>query len=357
MSVDDGRSTTLDADDIPENARRSSLLIGILVSSVSAMLAVVHIVWPEVEIDAVTLGLLAIAVAPWLGTLFASVELPGGWKFEYREFKRSVKAELSEKEKQVDELTYRVARVEQFVFTGDVTPEIKVRLGRSLERFHAYLQSRGYRSDHALPTVHIENTDMKNAYYDIQENRIVVGIEVSDDPDVVVHEYAQYILGTMVPGSALSSWRGVEGPYSAAFTPLALQVALSDYFTCSFKNDACLGRGIAMALGLDHECLRRMDSNPTIESVPAVMDAATEQYAGAAKGSAVWAAAFWELRSKAGPQSVDTALVGAWTSLASDEQELPSSERFLGQLLEILADFSDGFDQREIFASRGLVST
>lgn len=41
-----------------------------------------HLLWPNLGIDAITLGLLVLATAPWLGSVFKSLELPGGWKVE-----------------------------------------------------------------------------------------------------------------------------------------------------------------------------------------------------------------------------------------------------------------------------------
>ncbi|MFD4975675.1 hypothetical protein [Streptomyces sp. NPDC058424] len=40
---------------------------------------------PDLKIDAVTAVLLAVAVGPWLGALFDSIELPGGTKFQYKQ--------------------------------------------------------------------------------------------------------------------------------------------------------------------------------------------------------------------------------------------------------------------------------
>lgn len=48
------------------------------------LLALAHLVFPGVAIDAATLTLLVIAVAPWLGVVFKSIELPG-FKAEYHE--------------------------------------------------------------------------------------------------------------------------------------------------------------------------------------------------------------------------------------------------------------------------------
>lgn len=47
--------------------------------------ALAHILFPELEIDGVSVSLLAIAVIPWLGPLFKAIELPGGLKVEYQD--------------------------------------------------------------------------------------------------------------------------------------------------------------------------------------------------------------------------------------------------------------------------------
>ncbi|MEU1285118.1 hypothetical protein [Kitasatospora sp. NPDC005856] len=53
---------------------------------------VVHTVRPDLKIDGATLALAAIAVVPWLGDLFESIELPGGAKFQYRQLQERVEA-------------------------------------------------------------------------------------------------------------------------------------------------------------------------------------------------------------------------------------------------------------------------
>ncbi|MGW2961769.1 hypothetical protein ACWDGI_25375 [Streptomyces sp. NPDC001220] len=54
--------------------------------------AVVHVIVPSLKIDSVTVVLLAVAVVPWLGDLFRSIELPGGARFEFRDFERRLEA-------------------------------------------------------------------------------------------------------------------------------------------------------------------------------------------------------------------------------------------------------------------------
>ena len=44
----------------------------------------VHMIWPGLVIDAITLGLLVIAILPWLSTLIERATLPGGWGVNFR---------------------------------------------------------------------------------------------------------------------------------------------------------------------------------------------------------------------------------------------------------------------------------
>lgn len=63
----------------------SPRVIQIIITVVAVLVAIGHIWFPQIKIDAITVTLLGIAVLPWLGTLFKSVELPGGLKVEYQE--------------------------------------------------------------------------------------------------------------------------------------------------------------------------------------------------------------------------------------------------------------------------------
>jgi len=47
--------------------------------------AAAHVIWPGLAIDAITLGLVVVALLPWLAPLVKSVELPGGLKVELQE--------------------------------------------------------------------------------------------------------------------------------------------------------------------------------------------------------------------------------------------------------------------------------
>lgn len=55
------------------------------ITAIAVLAAVVHLVWPHITLDGITLTLLAIAVIPWLGGLFDSITLPGGAGVRFRQ--------------------------------------------------------------------------------------------------------------------------------------------------------------------------------------------------------------------------------------------------------------------------------
>ncbi len=55
------------------------------------VIAIVHLVWPDLSIDGITLALFVVAVLPWLAPLLKSLELPGGWKIEFQELQKMKK--------------------------------------------------------------------------------------------------------------------------------------------------------------------------------------------------------------------------------------------------------------------------
>jgi uncharacterized protein YutE (UPF0331/DUF86 family) len=60
-----------------------------IVSLGALALAFLHIIFPDLAIDAVALALIVIAILPWLAPLVKSLELPGGWKLEFQELQKA----------------------------------------------------------------------------------------------------------------------------------------------------------------------------------------------------------------------------------------------------------------------------
>ncbi|MCK4636109.1 MAG: hypothetical protein KAT32_04565 [Candidatus Moranbacteria bacterium] len=62
--------------------------IQIVITVISFIFILGHLIFPDIKIDSITISLLIIAVIPWLFPLFKSLELPGGLKFEFQELEQ-----------------------------------------------------------------------------------------------------------------------------------------------------------------------------------------------------------------------------------------------------------------------------
>ena len=64
-------------------------ILAFIITGGAFLVAASHIVWPDANIDGITLGLLVVALLPWLRPILKSIELPGGLKFELQDYEQS----------------------------------------------------------------------------------------------------------------------------------------------------------------------------------------------------------------------------------------------------------------------------
>lgn len=64
---------------------RSNVGLKVCISIGALIFIAIHIFFPDVNIDAITLGLLIVAVLPWLTSLIESAKFPGGWEVKFRD--------------------------------------------------------------------------------------------------------------------------------------------------------------------------------------------------------------------------------------------------------------------------------
>lgn len=76
---------------------RRNAAIQTVVTAAAIVLVAMHLMWPSMKIDSVVLGLLVIAILPWMGAVFESVEGPG-WKVTYRRLKAELDSTRDELE-------------------------------------------------------------------------------------------------------------------------------------------------------------------------------------------------------------------------------------------------------------------
>ncbi|MGK5530956.1 hypothetical protein [Streptomyces sp. URMC 129] len=88
--MSEGEREGLGGEGAPRRKRRHG--IAVAVSCAATALAVAHVLWPGLAIDSITVLLLLVAIVPWLGGVFDSIELPGGPRFEYRRLENRIEA-------------------------------------------------------------------------------------------------------------------------------------------------------------------------------------------------------------------------------------------------------------------------
>jgi hypothetical protein len=358
LSGDSTRSDTTARGPSGSDPGGGGRVLGAAITITGLLLAAAHVTWPDrVQIDAATLGLLLIAAAPWLGRIFQSIEFPGGWKLTYRELQRHVERELSQGKQQVDHLADRVERVEQFVFSGG-TPTQQVTLNQALIDFDRYMKSLGYRDDRALPRVQVGPSETGrdpayeeyNAFYSGDQDLIVVGSALADDPDVVLREYCHHILQGLMPQNPAGGGWEESDTDAMAHGSTAIHSALADYFPCSFHGDPCFGRAAAqvyrsVSAEFSTECLRNLSNDRGVASLGS---ATTPHQAGE-----VWAGAFWELRESRGAPLVDRALLDACREVVPWPQ--PAAASFVDRLVDALGSPGNSSGVRAVFTRRGLL--
>ena len=85
----------------PQPRAKKITHLKLIVSAAAGILVVVHHWW---KFDEIVLGLLFIALLPWLSSFLHSAELPGGWKFEFDQ----VKEEQIKQKADIDRLNFLI---------------------------------------------------------------------------------------------------------------------------------------------------------------------------------------------------------------------------------------------------------
>lgn len=316
-----------------ESTRRRPPLIAVAITVAAVALALVHSIGPDVEIDAVTVTLAIVALVPWLGPIFKSIELPGGWKLEFQDLKREVRGRLDEAGQRVDTLADRVDRVERLAFSPTVAPEVAEALEGVVSRFHDHLVAVGLGDTGSVPSVRItdDSQQIDNAYYDPAAREIVLGRHLANDPDVMLREYTHHLL--------------VGGYQYEVLSPAAtaLESGLADYLPCSFTGDPALGRKIAGILGLESPWIRNLENDRTSSSIQRTVQDAGE----------VWGGGLWEVRTLLGREEADAAALIAWQQ-ADPPRARGFAKRFVAALASAVPTREAAI--RKIFDRRGLMT-
>jgi hypothetical protein len=113
--------------DVRAPVMKKSMLTRLLVTGVALSVAAAHLIWPHLKLDSIIVALLVVALLPWLGAVFESLELPGGWKVQYREIQR----QLTETQTKTQQATGAAASASQKAELALATNESDDRAGKA----------------------------------------------------------------------------------------------------------------------------------------------------------------------------------------------------------------------------------
>jgi hypothetical protein len=124
-----------------------------VVISLTAIAAiVVRMLYPDVRIDSITLGLMIVAVLPWLSELIESAKLPGGWEIKFRDIRAAGEKVTSAADaSQSQEQNRPAAALPSFVSVANQDPnlalvglriEIELRVREIAERHDIFTKRR-----------------------------------------------------------------------------------------------------------------------------------------------------------------------------------------------------------------------
>jgi len=68
-------------------------LVKLIICAGAIALLIIRLILPSVQIDSVTIGLLIVAILPWLPSLLESAKLPGGWELKFRALEQKLETQ------------------------------------------------------------------------------------------------------------------------------------------------------------------------------------------------------------------------------------------------------------------------
>jgi HAMP domain-containing protein len=254
-------------------------------------------------------------------------------------------AEISWLASQVQELTQKVARIEdivRFKASPALTPALKEQLTQTLKDYYTYLKSVGLSVTLRPPTVVIDAKDLNAFYMHPPKNEIVIHPELAKYPDAALREFTHHVLTSVKPDWNL-----------ALAGPDVLESGLADYLPSSFLERSDFGRDIWPVFER-HSPGAQIPSRD-LNNERRFSEIGRERRAPQVEGT-VWGGAFWELRAALGRQIVDKLLLAAWKEFHVAELA-GGPNAFPLELLRQDATLEGGKHSakiREVFESRGL---
>jgi len=170
-----------------ENMSIKKISVGISISAI--FLIFIRLIWPNLNIDWITITLIVIAIIPWIAPLLKSLEIPGGWKIEFRDVKNASEKVTSGKK-------FEIAKKRDFITLEPIIKhdpslalvylriEIEKRVRKLAEKYNVGTERDSL--GHLLRTLHYHKVLPANVFSGLKElvilgNKAAHGTKVSLD--------------------------------------------------------------------------------------------------------------------------------------------------------------------------------
>ena len=177
----------------------STTLIQYVISIGSVLAAVTHLLFPELAIDAVTVTLLVVAVLPWLGHIFKSIEVPGLGRVEYHELERV--------ESQAEQVGLLASEREGQKYSFELVADSDPNLAMAGLRIEIERLLRTIAEAHRLPKIQIP---LKRLVYTLRDHQVLTYEEASS-LERIIYLLNSALHGAQVPPEA-AKWVLDVGP-------------------------------------------------------------------------------------------------------------------------------------------------
>ena len=284
----------------------------VVVSVVSAGVALIHVTFPDLQIDYITVGLLAVAALPWLASVIKSLRF-GDFQIELRDIKQNIQDVQEQVTASADKVDALAEQVQQFTFSGPFRAEEQQSLTDALGGFYLHMRQVGLDVPRTEPGVELVDPGpggIGRMYYDAKKNRVVVSRNLLSDEPRILRSYATYLLTTTKQTADETS------PQTQV-----LRAGLAMYLPCSYRNDPVMGTASAEVYNAQQSRPRKIEpyriddkNRLRIRKVPQSTPAGRPFHADDAHAIA-WASAWWRVRGLVGAEALDPALVASWRAL------------------------------------------
>jgi len=231
----------------------------------------------------------------------------------------------------------------KFMPSAALTEDLKKRLGSVLTSYQGYMQKLGYKPKGDEVKVEVKSTSEMIgaiAYYDPDENTMVIAEPYVNDTDLALREYSHRIL--------YPSW--FEQTYAAdKLWYVSIEWGLATYFPCSFKNNPTLG-SLSATTDKTIKPLNLINDNKFTVMRP-------NDFRWVNDTQEAWGGAFWDIRQLVGQDMADKLLFSSWNALQQSDIREDDPKVFVNKILEAEQSMEAGKHSSEIkavFIRRGL---